>query len=117
MARLYEKMFDMCAIMGAVKERDENGGWNTIWREGRRFAAVIVCDTTLQARVAESEGMKSTYTVTSPKGTHLGFHDVFKRLSDGKVFRVTGDSRDKQTPDTSSFQFEQVAAESWELPQ
>ena len=115
--RLYEKMLDMCVLMGTVRERDEEGGWNTVWREGRRFAAAIVMDNTLQARVAESEGMTSTYTVTARKGTHLRFHDVFKRLSDGKVFRVTANAVDKETPEAATFQFEQVAAESWELPQ
>ena len=79
------------------------------------FDAAITHDTTLQARVAESEGMKSTYTVTTEKNMVLDFHDVFRRMTDGQVFRVTSDGTDIVTPDRASFQFSQVSAEEWVL--
>jgi hypothetical protein len=72
-------------------------------------------DSTLQARVAESEGMKAIYTVTTERAMPLDFHDVFRRVSDGQVFRVTSDGTDKQTPDRAGFQFSQVSAEEWGL--
>ena len=59
--------------------------------------------------------MTSTYTVTTERNMGLDFHDVFRRDSDGDIFRVTSDSKDVQTPDVSSFQFAQVSAEKWSL--
>lgn len=104
-----------CILMEKTRIPDGEGGWVPAWSEGAHFMAAIVLDTTLNARVAEKEGMTAVYTVTAPKNTPLDFHDVFKRVSDGKTFRVTSDSTDKQTPNVASFQFAQVNAEEWEL--
>lgn len=113
---LFEEFYEPCVLMEKVRVSDGEGGWVTKWDDGPEFVAAIVMDSTLQARVAESEGMKSVYTVTTPQNINFDFHDVFKRLSDGKAFRVTSDPTDKQTPDVATFSFEQVTAEAWEIP-
>lgn len=112
---LYEHFYEPCVLMEKVRVSDGEGGWVTDWSEGLEFEAAIVMDSTLQARVAESEGMLSVYTVTTPQNIRFDFHDVFKRLRDGKTFRVTSDPTDKMTPDVASFSFEQVTAEAWDL--
>lgn len=104
-----------CVLMERTRVPDGEGGWLTSWSEGAEFEAAIVMDNTLNARVAEKEGMTAIYTVTTDKALPLDFHDVFKRISDGQVFRVTSDATDKQTPDVASFQFCQVSAEEWVL--
>ena len=38
-----------------------------------------------------------------------------KRVSDGKVFRVTSDGDDVITPPFATFSFHQVTAEEWEI--
>ena len=53
--------------------------------------------------------------MTTPKGVGLQFCDVFCRVSDGAVFRVTQGSEDSATPAGATFQFEQATAERWEL--
>lgn len=116
MARLFEMAFGTCAVLGTVRERDDEGGWRTVHREGRTFQAAVVMDASNPVRIGESERMAATYTVTAQKGAGLRFHDVFKRLSDGRVFRVIGNAGDRETPDAASFAFEQVKAEAWELP-
>lgn len=113
---LFESFYEPCVLMEKKRVSDGEGGWVTSWEDGIEFEAAIVLDTTMTARVAESEGMKSVYTVTANTNIAFDFHDVFKRLEDGKIFRVTSDPTDKTTPDVASFQFEQVTAEVWELP-
>jgi len=112
---LIDAFKEKCTLVEKTRVPDGEGGWTTTWVDGIKFDAAIVMDTTMQARVAEKQGMTAVYTVTTDKGTPLDFHDVFKRESDGKVFRVTSDSTDKQTPDVASFQFAQVTAEEWSL--
>lgn len=112
---LIDAFKEPCALVERVRTPDGEGGWVTTWRDGAEFMAAIVLDTTLQARVAESEGMTAVYTVTTDRSLPLDFHDVFRRLSDGKTFRVTSDSADKETPDVATFQFHQVSAEEWQL--
>ncbi len=46
---------------------------------------------------------------------NLEYHEVFKRLRDGKFFRVTSDGDDKHTPASASLNMRQVTAEEWEL--
>lgn len=112
---LFEQFYEPCVLMEKQRVSDGEGGWVTVWNDGIEFDAAVVMDTTLQARVAESEGMTSVYTVTTQQNINFDYHDVFKRLRDGKTFRVTSDPDDKKTPDMSSFSFEQVTAEAWDL--
>ena len=105
-----------CVMLEKTRVPDGEGGFITSWSEGAEFKAAVVFDSSLEARAAEQQGVSSLYTVTTAKNAKLEYHDVFKRLSDGKIFRVTSDGDDKQTPERATFQFEQVTAEEWSLP-
>ena len=56
------------------------------------------------------------YTVVTKKSFLLDYHDVFRRISDGQIFRVTGMAKDSEAPARSSVQIAKVTAERWELP-
>ena len=92
---------------------DGEGGFTTDWADGVQFKAAISFDSSMEARTAEKQGATSLYTVPAPPNCKLEYHDVLKRLRDGKVFRVTSDGDDVQTPASASFQFLQVEAEEW----
>lgn len=94
---------------------DGYGGYKTTWREGAKFDAAIVFDTSIEARVADAQGVTSRYTVTTRRAMSLEFHDVFRRVRDGKVFRVTSDGDDKYTPKSASLDMRQVTAEEFIL--
>lgn len=104
-----------CRRMEKVRTPDGEGGSTTVWSEGAEFSAAVTFDQSLQARVAEKEGVTSLYAVTTGRNANLEYHDVFKRLSDNKIFRVTSDGDDNLTPGTASFSFSQVTAEEWSL--
>lgn len=112
---LIDAFKEPCVLMERQRVSDGEGGWTTSWVEGAAFDAAIVRDTTLAARVAEKEGVSNVYTVTTDANAYLEFHDVFKRVSDGQVFRVTSNGDDVRTPDVATFQFVQVSAEEWVL--
>ena len=71
-------------------------------------------DTSAEARVAEAAGVANSYTVTCSE--ELSFGDVFKRVSDGQVFRVTSNGDDGAAPECATFAFYQSTAEEWRLP-
>ena len=104
-----------CVMLDKRSVPDGIGGFTHEWVEGATFSAAIVKDNTLEARVAEKEGVTEVYTVTTDKALELDYHDVFRRLSDGQVFRVTSRITDSKTPSVASFAFGQVNAERWEL--
>lgn len=58
----------------------------------------------------------SLYTVTTARAVHLKFHDVIRRVRDGKTFRMTSDNGEKQTPALSSLDMAMCAAEEWRVP-
>jgi hypothetical protein len=95
---------------------DGEGGFVTTWQEGAKFSAAIAFDTSIEARAAEKQGVTSVYTIVTDKSVVLEYHDVLKRLFDGKIFRVTSDGDDKYTPASSALDMRQVTAEEWSLP-
>lgn len=112
---LIDVMKDDVVMMDKTTTSDGMGGIIRQWTEGASFRAAIIKDSTLAARVAEKEGVTEVYTVTVDKGISLDYHDVFKRVKDGAVFRVTSNIVDSETPSVASFQIGQVTAERWTL--
>lgn len=103
-----------CTLLEKTRIPDGEGGWRVDWHEGMGFDAAIAHASSIEARVAESEGMASTFTVWTEKGITLDFHDVFRDAL-GNVYRVTSQGGDEQTPDSATFQLEHVSAERWQL--
>ena len=114
MIDLLYKGFEDCAMMTKTKKiPDGEGGFTTQLAEGVQFKAAISFDSSMHARTAEKQGVTSLYTVSVPLNCKLEYHDVLKRIRDGKVFRITSDGDDKITPPSASFQFIQVTAEEY----
>jgi len=104
-----------CRMLNKAVVDDGYGGERTTWTNGATFKAAITFDSSVEARVAESQGVTSLYTVTTPRAKVLEYHDVFRRLSDGKVFRVTSDGDDKATPPSTNLDMRVVTAEEFVL--
>lgn len=115
MSLLDEAMVDF-VFMQKEREPDGQSGFITTWKEGARFKAAVSFDASIEARVAESQGVKSVYTITTGRNAMLDYHDVIKRVHDGKVFRVTSDGDDRFTPKSSALNMRQVSAEEWVIP-
>lgn len=96
---------------------DGLGGYSAEWADGEKFTASITFDNSTQAQIAAAQGVTSLYKITTKKDVVLYFHDVVRRVSDGKIFRVTSDSDDKFTPKSAHLNMRQVSAEEWALPQ
>ena len=106
-----------CVFMVPNKTPDGSGGYITTWAEGDPLTAAIVHDSSMEARKAEAAGTVSAYTVTVTRDVHLPFHSVIKRLTDGKIFRITSDNAEKKTPVCAGLDMAQSTAEEWRLPQ
>lgn len=115
MSFLYESFMVPCVLLNKIRISDGLGGWTTAWTEGASFKAAILKDSTMDARIAEKEGITEVYTVTVPKETPLEFMDVFRRVSDGQTFRVKSNMKDNESPSFTAINFGQVTAEAWEL--
>lgn len=104
-----------CIMQDRTTVADGYGGFATSWVDGAAFVAAIGLDTTPESRVADVQGVKGSYKVITFENVNLRYHDVFKRVSDGKIFRVVGDADDKITPASASERIRKVNAEEWRL--
>lgn len=112
---LLSDAMESCVLLDKQTSSDGMGGYNIVWTDGAEFDAAITLDTSMEARTAEKAGVTALYTVTTTKALNLQYHDVFRRESDGKIFRVTSDGDDKKTPTGASLNMRQVSAEEWKL--
>ena len=115
MSLLSEAMED-CIIINKAIVDDGYGGTITQWTEGAHFNAAIVLNSSMEARTAEQQGVTALYTITTSKALNLQYHDVLKRVSDGKIFRVKSDGDDNKTPMSAPLDMRQVSAEEWKIP-
>ena len=112
---LLENELEKCAYINAAIVNDERGSQVTTWTQGAEFLAAFEIQNSLDEAVAMAQGVKGIYRVTTPRTVRLEYHQVFKRLSDGMIFRV--DSKDDaKTPDTATIDMRVVRAEEWEIP-
>ena len=99
-----------------VSVDDGYGGETVTYIEGAHFDAAITFETSVQARIGMSEGVKNMYTVYTRRSKILSPFDLFRRESDQKTFRVTSDSVDKKTPQSASVDMRVCTAEEWAIP-
>lgn len=115
MSLLSEAMQE-CVMMDRVTTPDGYGGYTSSWVDGATISAAIVFDSSMQARIADVQGVKSLYTITTRKNINLQYHDVLRRLEDGKIFRITSDGDDNRTPKSAALNMRVATAEEWSIP-
>lgn len=103
-------------IMDKRSVLNEYGGTDSYYEEGALIKVAYTLDTSTAARIAAQEGIKNRYTLTTRKAVILKAPDVLKRVRDGKIFRVTSDGSDNNTPDSAGLDIRQVEAEEWVIP-
>lgn len=104
-----------CVFLDRTTTPDGRGGIIYDYIEGAEFDAAIYLENSLNEQIAEKQGVTGIYQVTVRRNVRLEFHTLFRRLSDGKTFRVTSKDESK-TPASSSLDMRVVRAEEYELP-
>lgn len=113
---LLSDAFESCTLLEKTRVEDGDGGFVTSWVDGASFSGALVKDSSTQMLIAQAQGVKAIYTLTTNRNVVLDFHDVFRRDKDQKVFRVTSDGIDKNTPPSAGLDMRQVTCEEWEIP-
>lgn len=113
---LLSEAMEKCIFLDKQHVPDGYGGYIERYVDGAEFEAAIVLNNSMQARIAQQDGVTALYTVTTSRALNLQYHDVFKRKGDGKIFRVTSDGDDKLTPQSATLDMRQVSAEEFKLP-
>ena len=113
MSKRFERVYNDLEMIDKKNETGGLGGFKTSLVEGASFKGSVVTKATTEQRQAETQIGQATYTVTVPYNVKLEYNNLFKRVEDGKIFRVTSDSVDVKTPSVATFSFNQVTAEEY----
>ena len=111
----YMEETGICVFLDRTTEPDGRGGTIYTYKEGAEFKAAITLSNSIETQKAEMQGVTGIYQVTTPRETRLEYHTVFKRKSDGQIFRVTSKDESK-TPASASLNMRVVNAEEYEVP-
>lgn len=106
---------ERCVYMNESIVDDGRGSRYSTWSEGAAFDAAFELQNSLNEAVAMAQGVKGIYRVTTERDVRLEFHQVFKRLRDGALFRVESKD-DSRTPPTAALNMRIVRADEWEMP-
>ena len=109
-------MMEQCQILNHIRTDDDFGGYTDAWEAGAKFMAAIAKMNSAEMILAEKQGISETYTVVVDEAFSLDYHDVFQRISDNAVFRVTSRTTDSTAHPASTVRIAKVTAERWELP-
>lgn len=113
---LVDNAMEPFVIIDKTTVPDGYGGTITVWIDGAPIQAAAVLNTTGEAQIAGALGATSAYVITTRKNVNLQYHDVLRRVEDGKVFRVTSDGTDQKTPAGATLNMRNVTAEEWRIP-
>lgn len=100
-----------CHIMDKKTVPDGLGGVKTTWEQGAPIEAAITYNTSMEARVAEKQGVTSLYQITTKRAVVLRYHDVIVRDDDQRIFRITSNGDDNKTPQSAGLNMRVVNAE------
>lgn len=106
-----------CIIMDKTRKPDGEGGYITTWAEGAKFTNHQALDTSMDARIAEQQGVASVYSALVSVNVPIEYGDVFKDSQTGHYFKVTSRPEEKQAPKSASFALKYFTAERTELSQ
>ena len=111
---LIDRMYVDVVRIDEVSVSDGEGGFITEYVEGAPFTAAIAFDGSVSTAIAQKNGAKGSYKITTPYNAKLKYGDIIKRVEDGKMFLITG--KENSTPRVATFSFNVVQAEEWEKP-
>lgn len=114
---LIDEFATSCVLMEKQRVPDGEGGYITSWVEGIEFENYQTLDTSMEARIAEKQGVTSVYSALMKKNVPIEYGDVFKDKTTGITYRVTSNPDEKQAPKSASFDLKYFTAERWELTQ
>lgn len=112
---LFDAM-EPCVKMEQTPIEDAGGGYTSMgWSDVMAFDGFVRKESTPEIIVADKQEVKETFTLVVRSGIVLKYHDVFRRVRDGAVFRLTSNTQDGQTLAASSVPIASANCERWVL--
>lgn len=104
-----------CVLLEKTTVSDGFAGYETVWKDGIEFQNYQALESSVEARIAEKQGVTSVYNALVKRDLPIEYHSVFRDETTGQTYRVTSDPSDKQAPKSASFDLKFFTAERWAL--
>lgn len=95
---------------------DGIGGTKYEWTDGAVIQMAESFDNSLEMKVAQKQGVTSTYSFLAKSNVILPYHTVLRRNKDGVTLRITTQSQDNHTPQRSPLDARYYEAELFVIP-
>lgn len=112
---LLEEAYEQFTILNKITENDGYGGLVVTWQDGASFLGALSFSDSVEMKIAQAMGVTAVFTLTTKKDVNLEYHTVFRRESDGKIFRTTSDGEENRTPASAALNMRNVSCEEWML--
>lgn len=113
---MMESLAHECVLLEKRRTQSPEGGWITAWTDGPEFKTYPALDSSMQARIAEKDGVTSVYTILVQQDVPVDVGDYFRDNTVDAIFRVTSRPEEKVTPVTSQLDLKAFTAERTALP-
>lgn len=104
-----------CILLEKTNVPDGFGGYETVWKDGLEFENYQALESSMEARIAEKQGVTSVYNALVKRDLPIEYHSVFRDETTKQTYRVTSDPSDSQAPKSASFDLKFFTAERWAL--
>lgn len=116
MSSLMDEYNAECVLLVKARVEDPVGGYKTTWNDGAHFMAAWEYESAPEITVAEQQGVARTYRIYVDKTLDLEYHEAFRRMDNGQVYRVVTPGTDRMTPSFSRLNKRLIEVEKWKLP-
>ena len=113
---LVERRKTRCVLMEETRTADGRGGESIQLRDADVFDAAITEGGSSQIKPAEAADAREKVRVTTGRDVSLPYHAVFRRVTDGRVYRVTSNEPERETPAGAGLDMRRYDAEAYDLP-
>ena len=114
---MIQDIFEPLIFVNKVTIPDGMGGTETIWKDGAEFQGSITLDNSIEAKVAEQQGVTNVYTVTTGNNVFLEFNDIIKRKEDQQTFKIKSlNNTENIPPEFAVLKLRYATAELHNLP-
>lgn len=111
-----EDFYEEFVFVEKRKKPDGMGGVLNEYVESVPFKAGVNTNLSMETRIAEQQGVKSVYTITTNKDCVLEYGDIIKRKRGNSYYKITSNGQDKISPDFLKMDIIQVTAENFTIP-
>lgn len=103
-------------IVNRLTVPDGLGGTTTEWVDGAVIEMAESFDNSVEMKIAEKQGVTAVYSFLAKNNVILPYHTVLRRNEDGVTLRITSQTEDKKTPESSTLDARYYEAELFTIP-